>query len=78
MANMKQRRRSLADKAVPTPKGVRLDLRIWLYPAGHAGIGTPQGTADIGTMVDDDLELISEFAETLRLVRRELARRQAA
>ncbi len=75
-ASMTQRRKALAETATPTRTGVKLDLRIYLYPEGHGGIGTPRGETDVGTMVDDDLELIVEFAQTVRLVRRALARGQ--
>jgi hypothetical protein len=66
----RERERMLAATAKATPKGVRLDLRVYLYPEGHSSIQPGTGGGD-GAMADDDLQLIERFASVIRKVKRQ-------
>jgi hypothetical protein len=84
MPNMNERRRTIADYAVPTPRspnGLSIDLRITLYADGHGWIdpGTNQDGA-IGQPIPNDYVMISELAKLIGQLRarQQRARRNAA
>jgi hypothetical protein len=62
------RKRIIARSATKTEKGVRLDLRIYLYPEGNSNVHAP-GVKD-GLSARNDLRLMAQLADVLDLVKR--------
>lgn len=74
-----QRIDAMAATATPTPNGMRLDLRIYVYPNGGGALtardrDAASTTRDYNPLVTDDLELLSEIALVIRRVRQAQAK----
>jgi hypothetical protein len=84
MPSMNERRRTIADYAVPTPQspnGLYMDLRIALYDTdGHVAISPINCVdGDVVQTVPNDYVLIAELAKLIGQLRtRQRARRNAA
>jgi len=66
------RRQFVAESSQPTPRSIggrRVNLTVSLYKAGHGAITSPQSLPLLG---NNDRELVEQFAEMLRLMRREM------
>lgn len=64
----KERKREIAQSVTKTPKGVRLDLRIYLYPDGKGAIHAPG--VEHAAYARNDLRLAAQFIDVLGMVKR--------